>query len=129
MSDLTADKLVAMYIKIRSAINKKDDEIKHYKEQQEKVSNELLALCNEQNLDSMKTTEGTITRRVSSHFWTSDWEAMYKFIEANNAHHLLEKRIHTTHMKEFLADNPDECPHGLQSNTKYIVSVRKPTAK
>jgi len=129
MADLTADKLVAMYIKIRGAIKEKDDEIKLFKEQQEFVAEKLLALCSEQNLDSMKTTEGTITRRVSSNYWTSDWEAMYKFIEANDAYHLLEKRIHNTHMKEFLTENPDECPQGLQSNKKYIISVRKPTTK
>ena len=129
MADLTADKLVAMYIKIRGAIKEKDDEIKLFKEQQEFVAEKLLALCSEQNLDSMKTTEGTITRRVSSNYWTSDWEAMYKFIEANDAYHLLEKRIHNTNMKEFLTENPDECPQGLQSNKKYIISVRKPTTK
>ena len=129
MADLTADKLVAMYIKIRGAIKEKDDEIKLFKEQQEFVAEKLLALCSEQNLDSMKTTEGTITRRVSSNYWTSDWEAMYKFIETNDAYHLLEKRIHNTNMKEFLTENPDECPQGLQSNKKYIISVRKPTTK
>ena len=129
MADLTADKLVAIYIKIRGAIKEKDDEIKLFKEQQEFVAEKLLALCSEQNLDSMKTTEGTITRRVSSNYWTSDWEAMYKFIEANDAYHLLEKRIHNTNMKEFLTENPDECPQGLQSNKKYIISVRKPTTK
>jgi hypothetical protein len=32
-------------------------------------------------------------------------------------------------MKEFLTENPDECPQGLQSNKKYIISVRKPTTK
>tara|TARA_R110000868_G_scaffold393668_1_gene664758 strand:- start:51 stop:440 length:390 start_codon:yes stop_codon:yes gene_type:complete len=129
MSDLTVDKLVAIYIKIRGAIKEKDDEIKLFKEQQEFVAEKLLALCSEQNLDSMKTTEGTITRRVSSNYWTSDWEAMYKFIETNDAYHLLEKRIHNTNMKEFLTENPDECPQGLQSNKKYIISVRKPTTK
>ena len=129
MADLTADKLVAIYIKIRGAIKEKDDEIKLFKEQQEFVAEKLLALCSEQNLDSMKTTEGTITRRVSSNYWTSDWEAMYKFIETNDAYHLLEKRIHNTNMKEFLTENPDECPQGLQSNKKYIISVRKPTTK
>jgi len=73
MADLTADKLVAMYIKIRGAIKEKDDEIKLFKEQQEFVAEKLLDLCSEQNLDSMKTTEGTITRRVSSNYWTSYW--------------------------------------------------------
>tara|TARA_R100001369_G_scaffold74556_1_gene103329 strand:+ start:1523 stop:1909 length:387 start_codon:yes stop_codon:yes gene_type:complete len=127
--DLTADKLVAMYIKIRGAIKEKDDEIKLFKEQQEVISEQLLVLCDEQNLDSVKTPEGTITRRVSSNYWTSDWESMYKFVEENSAFHLLEKRIHNTNMKEFLADNPDLTPAGLQAKNKYTISVRKPTKK
>jgi hypothetical protein len=32
-------------------------------------------------------------------------------------------------MKEFLEDNPDQMPVGLQTNRKYILSVRKPTKK
>jgi hypothetical protein len=54
---------------------------------------------------------------------------MYKFIAENDAYHLLEKRIHNTNMKEFLEENPDALPIGLQSDRKYAVSVRKPTKK
>ena len=129
MAEPTADKLVAMYIKMRNAIKEKEDEIKLIKEQQEQVSDKLLSLCNDQNADSLKTPEGTVSRRVYSSYWTSDWESMYKFIQENDAFHLLEKRIHNGNLKEFLSDNPDLCPMGLQSNKKYIISVRKPTSK
>jgi hypothetical protein len=129
MSELTADKLVSIYIKIRNVIKEKEDEIKRFKEQQDQVADKLLSLCNEQNVDGLKTPEGTVSRRVNSSYWTSDWEQMHKFIRDNEAFHLLEKRIHNANMREFLSDNPDLCPIGLQSNKKYIISVRKPTAK
>ena len=129
MSELTADKLVSIYIKIRNVIKEKEDEIKRFKEQQDQVADKLLSLCNEQNVDGLKTSEGTVSRRVNSSYWTSDWEQMHKFIRDNEAFHLLEKRIHNANMREFLSDNPDLCPIGLQSNKKYIISVRKPTAK
>jgi hypothetical protein len=32
-------------------------------------------------------------------------------------------------MKEFLTDNPDAVPMGLQARNQYIISVRKPTSK
>jgi hypothetical protein len=54
---------------------------------------------------------------------------MYEFIRENDAYHLLEKRIHNGNMREFLNDNPDSLPIGLQSNTKYVISVRKPTGQ
>ena len=127
--EITADKLVSTYIKIREAIKEKEVEISSYKEQQEVISTKLLTLCNEENLDSLRTPEGTVTRRVHSDYWTGDWEEMYKFVADNDAFFLLEKRIHTSNMKQFLEDNPESVPVGLQANKKYIISVRKPTNK
>tara|TARA_Y100000401_G_scaffold59760_1_gene47434 strand:+ start:2466 stop:2852 length:387 start_codon:yes stop_codon:yes gene_type:complete len=127
--ETSADKLVAVYLKIRNAIKDKDEEIKKLKEQQEKVSDELLKLCESQEADGLKTPSGTVSRRVISSYWTSDWEQMYAFIEEHKAPHLLEKRIHNGNMKEFLADNPDVTPAGLQAKSRYAVSVRKPPNK
>lgn len=122
----TPDKLTAIYIKMRDAIRDKEDEIKEIKAQQEKVIEKMLALCEEQNIDSLKTPAGTISRRVRTNYWASDWDKMYNFIEEHAAFHLLEKRIHTSNMKEFLETNPDVAPPGLQVNRKYTVTVLKP---
>lgn len=127
--ETSADKLVSVYLKIRTAIQDKDQEIKNLKEQQDKVSDELLKLCESQGADGLKTPSGTVSRRVISSYWTSDWERMYAFIKENDAPHLLEKRIHNGNMKEFLADNPDVTPEGLQAKNRYAISVRKPTKK
>ena len=127
--ETSADKLVAVYLKIRNAIKDKDEEIKKLKEQQEKVSDELLKLCESQEADGLKTPSGTVSRRVISSYWTSDWEQMYAFIEEHKSPHLLEKRIHNGNMKEFLAGNPDLTPAGLQAKSRYAVSVRKPPNK
>ena len=129
MEDTTAGKMVAAYIKLREAIREKEDEIKALKEKQELVSASMLDLCSKEDIDSIKTPFGTLTRRIYSSYWTSDWDQMYKFISENDAYHLLEKRIHNTNMKEFLEENPDALPIGLQSDRKYAVSVRKPTKK
>ena len=127
--NITADNLAAMYLKMREAIQNKEEEIKEIKEEQETVTAKLLALCEEQNTDGLTTPSGTISRRVLSKFWTSDWEKMYEFIKEHDATHILEKRIHNGNMKEFLAENPDLCPNGLQSDRKYVISVGKPRAK
>ncbi len=127
--ETSADKLVAVYLKIRNAIKDKDEEIKSLKEQQDKVSDELLKLCESQEADGLKTPSGTVSRRVISSYWTSDWEQMYAFIKEQDAPHLLEKRIHNGNMKEFLVDNPDVTPAGLQAKNRYAISVRKPAKK
>ena len=125
--------LVAVYRKLRGAIAEAEEEhetkVKGLKEQLEIVSAELLNFCNEQNLDSVKTPAGTISRRVQTRYWTTDWEQMSNFIVEHNAVHLLEKRINNTNMKQFLAENPDALPIGLQVDNKYVIQVRKPSEK
>ena len=132
-SAIPADRLVAVYRRIRAAIEEREEahtqEINTLKEKLEMVSDKLLKICNEQNLDSLRTPEGTVTRRVKSRYWTTDWEQMYKFIKETDAPFLLEQRIHNGNMKQFLEENPDQHPAGLQVDSKYAITVRKPTNK
>lgn len=133
LNGVPADKLVGIYRKIRDTIHEKEEahkaELADLKAQQDLVANALLALCNEQNLDSIRTPAGTVTRSTVTRYWTSDWESMYQFIKEQDAPHLLEQRIHNGNMRQFLEDNPDTLPIGLNADTKYVVRVRKPTNK
>lgn len=130
---LPADKLVAVYRKIRGVIDDKEAEhkaeITELKEQLDMISAKLLEICNDQNLDSLRTPQGTVTRRTVTRYWTNDWEAMYRFIKEQDAPYLLEQRIHNGNMREFLDDNPEVLPIGLNADTKYAITVRKPTNK
>lgn len=127
------DELVRVYRKIRDTIEEKEDafkaEISGLKEQLEAVGNALLETCNRQNADSIKTQHGTITRGVRERYWTTDWGSLYGFIKENDAPFLLEQRIHNGNMKQFLEENPEAFPAGLQCDRKYAITVRKPTAK
>lgn len=133
VSGMTVEDLASVYIKIRGAIQEKEEqakvEIEGLKEQLELISNALLSVCNAENADSIRTPAGTVSRRVSSRYWTSDWDSMYTFIRDNDAPFLLEQRIHNGNMRQFLEDNPDAAPMGLQAERKYTVQVRKPTNK
>lgn len=129
MSDYNASELAGIYIKMRDRIRELEDKVKSIKEQQAVVADKMLELCNEQDANSLATKNGTISRRLNSSYWTSDWDSFYNFIKENDAYHLLEKRIHNGNMKEFLADNPDAVPMGLQARNQYVISVRKPTSK
>ena len=131
--DISINDLVAAYRRIRAAISEAEEaheaKIKDLKEKLELVSTELLNVCNEQNIDSIRTPEGTVSRRVQTRYWSTDWEEMYKFIEEHNVPFVLEKRIHNGNMKQFLEENPDVLPIGLQVDNKYVIQVRKPTEK
>lgn len=131
--DIPTETLVSAYLKLRDEIKKREEqhkeELTDLKEQFDMVAEKLLDVCNEHNADSMKTPMGTISRRVQARYWTSDWDTMREFIRENDAFDLLEKRINNSNMKQFLDDNPDMFPVGLQCDRKYVIQVRKPTAK
>ena len=131
--DLPVDSIVAAYVKLRDAISDKEEthkeEIAVLKAQLDELSSALLEVCAEQNVDSMRTPSGTASRRVISRYWSSDWESMYRFIEEQKAPWLLERRISNTMMQQFLEDQPDLTPPGLQADRKFVISVRRPTAK
>jgi hypothetical protein len=129
-SEVDINKLVKVYLKIRNAIDEKEtqhkEELASLKEQFGIVGQSLLNLCKEQNLDSIRTPVGTVSRRISTRYWTSDWDSMYRFISEHDAPFLLEQRIHGSNMKEFLENNPEAFPMGMQADRNYTVQVRKP---
>ena len=122
-------KWAAVYIKIRDkrAANKKvfEAEDQDLEEQMKVLAQEMLDVCKDMNADSIRTPHGTIIRSVKSRYWTNDWDSMYSFIEETNAFGLLEKRLHQTNMKDFLAENPDLYPKGLNVESEYTVVVRR----
>jgi sugar phosphate isomerase/epimerase len=126
-------KLTTIYIKIRDkrAENKREFEEADadLKEQMEVLEAQMLDVCKEMNADSIRTPHGTIIRSVKSRYWTNDWDSMYDFIEKEGAFGLLEKRLHQTNMKDFLAENPDLLPAGLNVENSYSVVVRRSKEK
>lgn len=131
--ELSIDAMVSAYRKIREAKQEKDTaykaEVAELNDQLETITARLLELFNEQGVESIRTASGTVTRRAVTRYWTSDWGSMYEFIKDNDAPYLLEQRINGANMRQFLDENPDVVPMGLNSDTRYAVTVRKPTSK
>jgi sugar phosphate isomerase/epimerase len=123
------DQLTSVYLKIRDkrAENKRefDNADKDLEEQQKMLAEQMLDTCKEMGADSIRTPHGTIIRSVKSKYWTGDWDSMYNFIKEHNAFGLLEKRLHQTNMKDFLTENPDVLPMGLNVESEYTIVVRR----
>ena len=125
MSDITANKLVKIYLKIRdkrAELSKQDGELE---EQQNIIETELLAICKETGADGLRTEFGTVTRSVKKRFWTSDWSSFYDFVKEHNAIELLEKRVAQSNMATFIEENPDAIPPGLQVDSRYTAVIRR----
>lgn len=121
--------LVQDYIALRDA----KDEIKREAEakmqelesQMDVINQTLLDYFKETGIDKAGTPFGTAYKTVKSRYWTNDWESMYEFIADNNAFDLLEKRLHQSNMKQFLEENPDVQPKGLNIDNEYKIVVRR----
>jgi len=50
---------------------------------------------------------------------------MHEFILDNEVPELLDKRVNQSNMKQFLEENPDLVPKGLNVDSEYVVSVRR----
>ena len=73
----------------------------------------------------MRTSEGLFYRSVKQKFWTNDWEKMHAFVIEHGVPELLEKRLNQTNLKQFLEENPELKPDGLNIDSEYSMSVRK----
>ena len=125
----TVDDLVSVFIKIRDARDaaRREYEAKEaeYNEQLDTINQYLLEICKDTGADSIKTAHGTAIRSVKSRYWTSDWESFYKFMIEHNVPELLERRIQQTNIKQFLEENPDLLPAGLNVDREYAITVRR----
>jgi len=125
---ISVDKLVNAYVNLRTA---RAEVSAKYKEQegelrkkQDEVKLALLDYCKEHEVDSVRTASGLFYRTVKQRYWTSDWESMHKFIFEHNVPEFFEKRLNQTHVRQFIEENPDELPAGLNVDSEYTISVR-----
>jgi|TARA_R110000796_G_scaffold65992_1_gene152183 Zn/Cd-binding protein ZinT len=128
-NEVSVDKLTGAFIKIRNARAVLSTEFKEKDSilvmQQDKIRQGLLDYCSNQNVESARTSEGSFFRTTKTKFWTSDWESMYEFIMENKVPEFFDKRLNQTNIKQFLEENPDLMPKGLNTDTEYSIVVRK----
>ena len=126
---IPVERLVKAYVKIRNKRSELkaefEDQNKKLADKQAKLGRALLAHCKEHNVDSVKTGEGLFYRTIKQRYWTNDWEAMYEFVKKHNLLEFFEKRLNQTNVRQFLEENPELMPSGLNVDSEYTISVRK----
>lgn len=125
MSDINADRLAKIYNKIRNKRLELEKEVQALQDQQDIVAKEILEICKEQGAQTIRTEHGTISRRVTKRYWTSDWHSFHQFIKEHDAFALLEQRVHNGNMAQFLEENPDLHPPGLNADANQTIVITK----
>ena len=128
--NVNTEELVAAYLAIRT---QREVLLRNYEEQDKALKADMMQLeaamldvCNQVNADSIKTSHGTVMRKLNERFFCQDWDNFYKFVLENEAPHLLERRIHQSNFKEFLSNHGDDgLPPGVNVMREYGVTVRK----
>jgi hypothetical protein len=123
------DTMVKVYTRVRDKRAELkaafDEEDKALQAQLDKVKQGLLEYCKEHGVESVRTAHGLFYRTVKTRYWTNDWESMHKFIMEHGLPEFFEKRLNQSVVKEFLEENPDLLPPGLNVDAEYNISVRK----
>lgn len=125
------DTLARVYLKMRNKISaltqQYETEVGALKEQQAAVASAMREQMKALGSKSVKTDHGTVIMQLKTRYFTDDWDAFKQFVIENKALELFERRIAQKNMATFLADNPGTVPPGLNSESEYEISVRKPT--
>ena len=126
---ITPDKLAKTYLRIRAERSmlsaKYKEEDGNLIRQLDVIKQAMLDHCEDHNVESVRTSEGLFFRSTKKKYWVSEWDAIHKLIVEENAPQLLDKRINQANMKEFLEENPDLKPEGLEIEEEVTISVRK----
>jgi len=131
IANVSMDKLAKVYRKMSARVQELtqdyENEVEQIKAQQEQVKNALKDMMLALGVSSVRTDQGTVVLSTKTRYNTQDWDSFKTFMLEHDAIDLLEKRIAQGNMAKFLEENPGLLPPGLNSNTEYAISVRKPT--
>lgn len=125
MAQATAEKLAKVYVKIREKRRELAKEDEKLEGELQIVADQLLEICKEQGAATIRTEHGTISRRLSKKYWTSNWTDFTQFVKQHDAFSLLTQRINNTNMAQFLEENPDLLPPGLNAEVTQTVVITK----
>ena len=131
--EIPIDKLTKIYRKIRTRIQEITQEydaaVGELELQKQEISNELKDRMLAGGLKTLRTDEGTVMLGMKTRYSTQDWDSFKKFVIEHEAVELLERRIAQTNMSQFLEENPGVIPPGLNSDSEYTITIRKPTSR
>lgn len=123
--EVTAERLTKIYVRIRDKRRELEKQSEELKLQLDVVSAKLLEICKAQGVSTMRTPYGTVSKRITKNYWTNDWGSFMEFVKKHDALALLQHRINTTNMEQFLEAHPDLHPPGLNLDASNTIVITK----
>lgn len=107
---------------LKSAFDAEDEALKA---EQTALRVHLLVMLQATGGTSVNTPSGTVYRRTVVKAAAADWSAIWAWQKEHDAPDLVQKRLNTSFITEFMEANNDEIPPGINLHTEFDVSIRK----
>ena len=96
----------------------------------DRITSALDKHCVSNGGKSVKTEGGeSFYRRVNTRYFSNDWETFVRYALEKGVTDLIQQRISTKNLKEYLDQNEGEVIPSLQAYSTYSISVRKVSNK
>jgi hypothetical protein len=132
-SEPTDDRLVKVYIRIRSAIAAANKEwearIETLKRQQDQLRAELLKRLHERKATQTKTEEGLAYIVERTTYTIADEDLFGQFVLEQRDTDFYHRRVKAEHVNEYMKNNGGVAPPGLTIFRELDINVRQPTKK
>jgi hypothetical protein len=132
-NEVTDDRLVRVYRKIRDALGEKtkayEAEVKVLKSQQRQIELELLRRLQARGASQTKTDDGTafILEVMTSNI--ADEGVFFPFVLKTGDLDFFQRRISITHLREYMKEHSNAVPPGLNIFKELTINVRAPKEK
>lgn len=124
----SVNEAVAAYVRLRDAkqalAKQHAEEMRGFTDKLEKIEAWLLAVLNNQGVESARTDSGTAYKSTQTRAKIEDWDTAFEFIKTNELFHMLERRVSKTAIEEFV-EAQGAPPPGISITQEVRINVRR----
>lgn len=129
IAEMPVEKRVKLYLKTRSAKSAAtkayDDQAAQFDKIMDACQNTMLADADKQGITGFKTPFGTTYADETARYSIADGHAFYEFVKAQADLDFFERRVSSTHVKEWMEANGGLLPPGVSVYRERVMRVRK----
>jgi len=123
------DKMIRVYVKIRDARAERkklfEEEDKALVEQQEQIENAMLEIAQKSGATQLGSPSGTAYIETETQISIADDSSFYKFIKDTDSLDMLQRRVSTTAVKQYIAEHEGAVPPGLNLFNRMRIKIRR----
>jgi hypothetical protein len=130
---MDVEKIVLLYVKTREKKSEVQRELDAKKSRFDQIMDRceavMLERATEQGVDGFKTQYGSTYTATTSKISIADDNAFFTFVKELGDLDFFERRVSSSHVAEWMKENGDVLPPGLNQFRERVMRVRKASEK